>query len=256
MQGDARDLPLDDKPPWTASSSTHPTRRTSCYAELSDFFYVWLKRTAGYVFPEHFSNYLTDKGQEAIASPARFKSRATKGQSAKTLALADYQEKMAEIFAECRRVIKDDGHRHGDVQPQVHRRLGRPHRLPSSTRSSPSPAPGRSRPKPSPPCTSRARPPPAPPSLLVCRPREDNPYPKPWHEVEQLIAQAVQDDIRENLSQADLKPIDLYLSAFGPALRVISENWGTERESANPDRPEAPFIVTAHRRAPGDPPRG
>ncbi len=50
-------------------------------------------------------------------------------------------------------------------------------------------------------------------------------------------------DIRENLSQDDLKPIDLYLSAFGPALRVISENWGTQHKSANPDRPEAPFIV-------------
>ena len=80
--------------------------------------------------------------------------------------------------------------------------------------------------------------------LLVCRPREENPFHKPWHEVEELIAQAVRDDIRDNLSQAALKPIDLYLSAFGPALRVISEHWGTERESANPDRPEAPFTVT------------
>ena len=80
--------------------------------------------------------------------------------------------------------------------------------------------------------------------LLVCRPREENPFPKPWHEVEQLITQAVQEDIRDNLGQADLRPIDLYLSAFGPALRVISEHWGTERESNNPDRPEAPFLVT------------
>ena len=39
------------------------------YAELSDFFYVWLKRTAGYVNPEQFTDYLTDKGNEAIASP-------------------------------------------------------------------------------------------------------------------------------------------------------------------------------------------
>ena len=80
--------------------------------------------------------------------------------------------------------------------------------------------------------------------LLVCRPREHNPTPEPWHKVEDLIAGAVQDDIRDNLSQADLKPIDLYLSAFGPALRVISEHWGTERETANMDRLEAPFTVT------------
>ena len=72
----------------------------------------------------------------------------------------------------------------------------------------------------------------------------ENPFPKPWHEVEQLITQAVQEDIQDNLGQADLRPIDLYLSAFGPALRVISEHWGTERESNNPDRQETPFLVT------------
>ena len=44
------------------------------YAELSDFFYVWLKRTAGYVLDDGlFADHLTDKVNEAIASPARFK---------------------------------------------------------------------------------------------------------------------------------------------------------------------------------------
>ena len=37
------------------------------YAELSDFFYVWLKRTAGHVFPELFRRKLTDKENEAVA---------------------------------------------------------------------------------------------------------------------------------------------------------------------------------------------
>ena len=54
----------------------------------------------------------------------------------------------------------------------------------------------------------------------------------------------MREDIQNNLSQADLRPIDLYLSAFGPALRVISEHWRTERETANPGRPEDPFAVT------------
>ena len=40
------------------------------YAELSDFFYVWLKRTAGHVFPELFRRQLTDKDNEAVANPA------------------------------------------------------------------------------------------------------------------------------------------------------------------------------------------
>ena len=42
------------------------------YAELSDFFYVWLKRTAGHVFPELFRRQLTDKENEAVANPAKF----------------------------------------------------------------------------------------------------------------------------------------------------------------------------------------
>ena len=80
--------------------------------------------------------------------------------------------------------------------------------------------------------------------LLVCRPRETNPTPEPWHRVEELIAKEVQNDIQSNLSKADLKPIDLYLSTFGPALKVISEHWGTERETANMERLESPFVVT------------
>ena len=43
------------------------------YAELSDFFYVWLKRTAGHVFPELFTRTLTDKQNEAVANPAKFR---------------------------------------------------------------------------------------------------------------------------------------------------------------------------------------
>ena len=75
------------------------------YAELSDFFYVWLKRTAGHVFPELFRRNLTDKEHEAVASAAKF--QGTKGAAA--LAERDYQERMASIFAECRRVLKTDG---------------------------------------------------------------------------------------------------------------------------------------------------
>ena len=38
--------------------------------------------------------------------------------------------------------------------------------------------------------------------------------------------------------------MDQYLAAFGPALQVISEHWGTERAVANPDRPDDEFAVT------------
>ena len=246
IRGDARDLPLDDDSVDCVVFDP-PYEENVCYAELSDFFYVWLKRTAGYVFPDDFTDYLTEKYQEAISNPARFKNRTTKSKSAKAMALADYQQKMAEIFAECRRVIKDDETDRGIMTVMFNHKstsawdaltvglidagFAITRTWPVKTEAEAAlPIKGKA--------AARTT------ILLVCRPREENPFPKPWHQVEELIAQAVRDDIRDNLSQADLKPIDLYLSAFGPALRVISEHWGTERESANENRKEAPFAVT------------
>jgi len=42
------------------------------YAALSDFFYVWLRRTIGSLYPELFSTLLVPKLPELIASPERF----------------------------------------------------------------------------------------------------------------------------------------------------------------------------------------
>ena len=41
------------------------------YADLSDFFYVWLRRCLSNVHPDLFSTLLTPKAQEMIAEPAR-----------------------------------------------------------------------------------------------------------------------------------------------------------------------------------------
>ena len=75
------------------------------YSELSDFFYVWLKRTAGHAVPELFRRQLTDKDNEAVANPAKFQGQ----KGAKALAGRDYQERMASIFAECSRTLKPSG---------------------------------------------------------------------------------------------------------------------------------------------------
>ncbi len=41
------------------------------YADLSDFFYVWIRRSLGNVYPELFSTLLTPKAQELVADPVR-----------------------------------------------------------------------------------------------------------------------------------------------------------------------------------------
>ncbi|MFM6401569.1 MAG: hypothetical protein ACKPFF_33250, partial [Planktothrix sp.] len=40
------------------------------YADLSDFFYVWLKRSIGHLYKEHFSSQLTPKKNEATMEPS------------------------------------------------------------------------------------------------------------------------------------------------------------------------------------------
>jgi len=86
------------------------------YAELADFFYVWLKRTVGHLYPEWFAAQLTDKDAEAVANPARFKNlsppspaRGRGGRGVRALAEKDYERKMAAAFREMHRVLRDDG---------------------------------------------------------------------------------------------------------------------------------------------------
>src|SRR5579875_3127287 len=42
------------------------------YANLSDFFYVWLRRSVGQIYPNLFSTLLVPKVNELVASPYRF----------------------------------------------------------------------------------------------------------------------------------------------------------------------------------------
>jgi putative DNA methylase len=69
------------------------------YADLSDFFYVWLKRSVGFLFPEHLSGELTPKRREAIAAPYRH-------DGDKAQARVFYEQEMAAAFAEAHRVLK------------------------------------------------------------------------------------------------------------------------------------------------------
>ena len=213
------------------------------YAELSDYFYVWLKRTAGYVYPEDFTKHLSEKDLEAIASPARFKGASKKAASARKLATQDYEAKMAEIFTECRRVIKNEGimtvmFTHKSTTAWDALTVALINAGFSITRTWPIKTEAESS------ILIKDRAAARTTILLVCRPRETNATPDPWHRVEELISKEVHDDIENNLVHADLKPIDLYLSAFGPALKVISEHWGTERETAIEDGRTDPFLVT------------
>ncbi|MBD2513895.1 DUF1156 domain-containing protein [Nostoc sp. FACHB-973] len=72
------------------------------YADLSDYFYVWLKRVIGHLYPENFSSQLTPKKNEATMEPSRH------GGDKKKAAKA-YEDIMHKAFCEASRVLKPGG---------------------------------------------------------------------------------------------------------------------------------------------------
>ncbi len=76
------------------------------YAELSDYFYVWMKRCLGDIYPEIFESILTDKDNEAVANPSRFEGLGT---SKSKLAKQDYESKMEKSFKEMYRILENNG---------------------------------------------------------------------------------------------------------------------------------------------------
>ena len=213
------------------------------YAELSDFFYVWLKRTAGYVHPEWFGDYLTDKANEAIASPARFRNETGRRYSVQKLAYDDYVERMRRIFAECRRVIRDDGimtimftHKSTDAWDALTVGIIEAGFRITATWSVKTESDAA--------LNIRDRAAARSTVLLACRPKTvQSVSSASWEQVEMKIRDAVRERLPQ-LEQHDLKPLDIYLASFGPALEVISTNWPIRRELANPSRPDDPFSVT------------
>lgn len=83
-----------------------PYAENVMYGEVSDFFYIWLKRLVGDVFPNSFQTILTEKEEEAVSNPTRFKGM---GKSARTLAQEDYKTKMEACFKEMHRITNDNG---------------------------------------------------------------------------------------------------------------------------------------------------
>jgi putative DNA methylase len=66
------------------------------YAELSDFFYVWLRQILGPRY-SHFAPEQTPKVNEVIENPIRGKTR------------DDFERDLTNVFTECNRILKSDG---------------------------------------------------------------------------------------------------------------------------------------------------
>lgn len=201
------------------------------YAELSDFFYVWLKRTAGYVEPGLFLRQLTDKEHEAVANPARYKGQ----KGAKELAGRDYQERMAAIFTECKRVLKSEGvltlmftHKATGAWDALTTGLMKAGFTITASWPINTEAEGSLHIKDKSAANSTI--------FLACRPRVQEPATaekRYWEDVEPLVARAVRERVQK-FQDAGIAGVDLYLASFGPALEKFSEYWPLERGTPRP----------------------
>ncbi len=219
-RGNAADLPLDDHSV-TAVVMDPPYYDNVQYAELSDFFYVWLKRTAGRLYPQFFDTELADKESEAVANPARFVEFDKR--NAKALARSDYEAKMTNIFSEAHRVLRPDGvltvmftHKRTEAWDALGTSLieggfeiltswpvhtESEHSLHQAKKASA-----------------------ASTIVLTCRKRPSTPEPVWWDDLKSEVRCTARAKAEEYTADG-VEGVDLYIATFGPVLSIISRQW-------------------------------
>jgi len=191
------------------------------YAELSDFFYVWQKRTLHDLYPEYFKRRLTDKNNEAVANPDR--------DGGKKAAHNTYEKIMTDIFKECRRVLNPKGiltmmftHKSQNAWEVLTKSLIENSWIISSA------IPVESEFANSQHIMNKAS---AASSIFIaCRKRlSKSQEPDYWTGfggtgVQQRIQDAVSQGLKE-LEPLKLNPVDEMVASYGRALRILSEQW-------------------------------
>ncbi|HKZ56393.1 MAG TPA: DUF1156 domain-containing protein, partial [Thermodesulfovibrionales bacterium] len=95
-QSSATSLPYPDSF-FDAVFTDPPYYDNVAYADLSDFFYTWLKRSVGNLYPELFATPLTPKTDEIIQDPGRRKDSAF------------FERMITQSFREFYRILKPNG---------------------------------------------------------------------------------------------------------------------------------------------------
>ena len=191
------------------------------YAELSDYFYIWQKRTFRNLYPGVFSRVVTNKEDEAVANPVR--------DDGESNAKTSYENRMREIFEECARVMKDDGvmtmmftHKKQEAWETLTRALIESGWIISSTFPVDSESAASMHQKDMAAAASSI--------FLACRKRnQSSREPAAWQGfggsgVVHQVRQAVREGLR-SYDSLHLNPVDEMVASYGCALRVLSENW-------------------------------
>jgi putative DNA methylase len=219
VQGSATQLPWPDAF-FDAVLTDPPYYDNVPYSDLSDFFYVWLKRTVGDLYPELFSTPLTPKSQEMVAHA----SRAGGMEEAKRR----FEAMLTQAFREIHRVLKPEGiavivfaHQSTDAWETVIRALLEAELYMTASWPIDTEREGRLRAQESAALASSI--------YMVCRKRtmgQVGEYAQVRREVEQRVRERLQHFWDEGIRGADF-----FMSAIGPAVEAFGRYARVERLS-------------------------
>lgn len=201
------------------------------YGELSDFFGVWEQHTVGRIWSDLMPTGLADIKDEAVKNVARF---AETGRRRNDLADADYEVKMQAIFAECYRVLADDGvltvmftHKKAVAWDTLGMGLMEAGfaietSWPVNTESEQS--------------LNQAKKNSAESTImLVCRKRARQSAERRFFEDLEGDVRSAARDAATRFQASGIDGVDLMLATYGPALSVISEHWPVYSSEAGTD---------------------
>lgn len=260
IRGSATSLPLPDRSV-DAVVTDPPYYDNVMYAECSDYFYVWLKRSLRDSWPAFCNLVLTDKENEAVANPSLFrdvaapagrgKKNSAPGQkTADELADARYEQLLTRSFHEAHRVLTDNGvmtvmftHKRVDAWDTlgvallnagfailsswpVHTEFE--HSLHQAKKNAA-----------------------ASTILLTCRKRASS-EPAYWTDLRAEVERTVE-EAAQRFAAEGLTGVDLTLATFGPVLSVLSRRWPVFTGELGPDgkpevlRPDAALDLARER---------
>lgn len=189
------------------------------YSDLSDFFYVWLKRTVGYLHAENFGTPLTPKREEIVVNPY-YRLNGVKDR-------AFFEAKMGEAFREIYRTLQPNGicvvvfaHKTTSAWEALISGLLNAGLTVSASWPLHTEMVARLRARGTASLASTV--------WLVCRHRSLGIGIGPWKQVREEMEQQVKERLDFFLSQG-IKGADAFLSAIGPALEVFGRYERVER---------------------------
>jgi adenine-specific DNA methylase len=240
LQGDASSLPLDDESVESVIIDP-PYGDNIMYAEVADAFYVWLRQYLGDVFPDKFQSRETNKQDEAVENPVIVDE--SQNNSGVDSAREHYEDKMRNIFTESNRVLETGGiitvfftDKEVSAWDSLTMSLIDAGFTITATHTISSERPGRIGVKDQSSADSSL--------FLTCRkPTEkdnmESNIPTLWSDIRNRTYDAAQRKATSLLeSTQNLTKTDIIISAFGPTLRVFTEEYPVVDKHDNPVRPK------------------